>query len=184
MLTELKIVPLSTETKEDFYRVHADGVCGGWCFCSAWWVPTWEGFNERTSQQNRALREELFANQTFDGYIVYINGEPQGWCQVGRRDQFTKLVNQFNLEPDENTWAITCMALPPRYQGLGLAHEILGLIIADLKASGVKRIQAFPKFAPDLPKDEIWTGPLTIFEKAGFKYVTKDERRYVMELIM
>ncbi len=36
------------------------------------------------AQENRALREELFAKQIYDGYLVYIDGEPQGWCQVGQ----------------------------------------------------------------------------------------------------
>ncbi len=181
---EIAIKRLSNENRQDFYQVHSEQICGGWCFCTAWWMTTWEGFGERTSQENRALREELFANQIYDGYVVYINSEPQGWCQVGKRDQFTLLMNQFSLEPDEDTWAITCMALPPQYQGLGLAHKILALIIDDLKSKGVKRLQAYPKIALDLPKEDIWTGPLSIFEKAGFKFIMKDERRFVLELTL
>ena len=37
---EIAIKRLSNENRQDFYQVHSDEVCGGWCFCAAWWVPT------------------------------------------------------------------------------------------------------------------------------------------------
>jgi GNAT superfamily N-acetyltransferase len=179
---KIAIKQLSNENKQDFYRVHNDQVCGGWCFCAAWWVPTWEGFGERTSADNRMLREELFDKQVYDGYIVYLDDVPQGWCQVGKRDQFSHLLNKFALEPDAEVWAITCMAIPERFQGLGLTHKILSLIIDDLRSRGVTRLQAYPKADQNLPKMEIWTGPLSLYLKAGFKVVKADVMHSVLEL--
>ena len=181
---EIAIKRLSAENQRDFYRVHNNQGCGGWCFCSAWWLPTWEGFGDRTSDENRAVREELFEKQIYDGYIVYFDGEPQGWWQVGKRDQFSKVLNKFELEPDPEIWAVTCMAIPARFQGMGLTHKILALIIEDLRSIGVKRLQAYPKAAQDLPKMEIWTGPLSLYMKAGFKVIKADERRPALELIL
>ena len=179
---EIAIRRLSSGNKQDFYRVHSDQVCGSWCFCAAWWLPTWEGFGDRTSAENRAVREELFDKHTYDGYIVYIDDEPRGWCQVGNRDQYPTLLQKFELEPDAQAWAVTCMALPQRFQGMGLTHKILALIIEDLRARGAKRLQAYPKVEPDLPKEDIWTGPLSLYLKAGFKVVKADEKRPVLEL--
>lgn len=179
---KVAIKRLSSEIEQDFYRVHSDQVCGGWCFCAAWWASTWEGFGERTSAENRVVREGLFEKHIYDGYIVYIDEEPQGWCQVGKRDQFHLLLNKFALEPDAEVWAVTCMAIPERFQSLGLTHKILALIIEDLSSRGVKRLQAYPKADPNLPKIENWTGPLSIYLKAGFKVVTADEQHPVLEL--
>jgi GNAT superfamily N-acetyltransferase len=179
---EITIKGLSSGNKQDFYQVHSDQVCGGWCFCAAWWLPTWEGFGERTSAENRAVREELFDKHIYDGYIVYIDDEPHGWCQVGKRDQYPTLLKKFELDLDSETWAVTCMTLPQRFQGMGLTHKILALIIEDLRSSGVKRLQAYPKTDPGLQKEDIWTGPLSLYLKAGFKVVKADEKHPVLEL--
>ena len=48
------------------------------------------------------------------------------------------------------------MALDPKLHGKGLAHEIIALILADLRAHGVTRIQAFPKAGKGLSKTEIF----------------------------
>ena len=179
---KIAIKRLSGENKQDFYRVHSDPVCGGWCFCAAWWLPTWEGFGNRTSAENRAIREELFEKQIYDGYIVYLDDEPQGWCQAGKRDQFPKLLERYSLEPDAEIWAITCMSIPERFQGMGLTHEVLAMIIEDIRSRGVKRLQAYPKADPNLPKEDNWTGPLSLYLKAGFKTLKTDEKRPVLEL--
>ena len=168
---DIKIKQLSSSLKEDFYAVHNDNSCGGWCFCSEWHIPVSEGNRERTTEQNMAIREKLFDDKVYDGYIVYANDVPSGWVQVSLRDDLGKLVNRFALDPDPEMWAITCMALTPKLQGLGLAHQIIRLILDALRVNGVKRIQAFPKASTGLSKEEIWTGPISVFEKAGFVVV-------------
>jgi hypothetical protein len=184
MLTMLEIKRLSKELKQDFYRVHSDDCCGGWCFCAAWHVPTWEGFGDRSAEQNKQFREELFARGIYDGYLVYEEGIPSGWVQVGPRDELIKLVDQFSLQPDPQAWAITCFALTPKIQGKGLSHEIVRLILKDLRQQGVKKVQAFPKDGEGLSKETIWTGPLAVFHKAGFKVIKEDSRRPVLELTL
>jgi hypothetical protein len=91
--------PLSRERVDGFYELHA-GPERGWCSCVAWWVPDWEGFGERTAEENRALREALFARGEYDGYLAYADGRAVGWAQVGRRDRLAKLLSQFSLAPD------------------------------------------------------------------------------------
>jgi GNAT superfamily N-acetyltransferase len=178
----LEIKRLSDELKQDFYRVHSEDCCGAWCFCSAWYVTTWEGFGDRSAEQNRQVREELFAEGVFDGYLVYIDGIPSGWVQVRQRDRFFILLKQFSLTPDKQVWAITCFALAPKLQGKGLSHEIIRLILADLRLQGISKVQAFPKVGEGLSNETIWTGPLTVFLKAGFKVIQEDDHRPVLEI--
>jgi len=178
----LEVRQLSQDLKGDFYRVHSDDCCGGWCFCAAWYIPTWEGFGDRSAEQNRQFREELFAQDISDGYLVYDEGVPCGWVQVAQRDQFDKLLERFSLQPDPQIWAITCMALAPKLQGKGLSHTIVRLIMEDLHLRGIKKVQAFPKIGEGLSKETIWTGPLAVFLKAGFKVIRQDEARPVLEI--
>jgi hypothetical protein len=69
--------------RDDFYRLHSGANDAGLCFCVAWWVPTWYGWGERSAAENRQLRESLCARGEHDGYLLYVDDMPAGWCQPG-----------------------------------------------------------------------------------------------------
>lgn len=165
-----------------FDRFHDAGEDCGWCRCVAWWVPSWHGFSERTSEQNRELREELFASGELDGYLALARGEPVGWCQVGPRDRLAKLTAQFQLEPDPGAWAITCFKVLPSRRRQRVASRMLRAILADLPSRGARRVEAFPRRTPTQDPTELWTGPLEIFSRAGFHVLHDDPQRPVLAL--
>ena len=160
---------MDSSRRDDFYRVHDPAHGTGWCYCVAWWIETWEGWGDRTEAENRNFREELFQKDQYDGYILYVDGQPAGWCQCGRRDRLKKLVSQYDLSPDDNIWAITCFVLLPEYRGKGLTHMMISGVIADLERLGISHVQGFPKREKDLSPGEVWTGPEAVFRKAGFE---------------
>ncbi|MDD2716381.1 MAG: GNAT family N-acetyltransferase [Candidatus Wallbacteria bacterium] len=155
----------------DFYRVHDPENGEGWCNCVAWHLPTWDGWDKRTAKENRELRNKLFSSGEYDGYLLYLDGVPCGWCQTGQRDRLPKLLKAFNLLPDSETWAITCLLIIPSQRGKGLCNAFLSGIVADLKNSGVRKIEAYPKSKSDLAPGDAWMGPLKAFEKAGFQKI-------------
>ncbi len=171
---------LTADRREDFFRVHCDAEGTGWCYCAAWWVETWDGWGERTGEQNRALREALFDRGELDGYLLYEGGRPIAWCQVGLRDRLEKLVAQFELQPDPEAWAITCFAVIPSERRRGAARFLLTEVLRDLRGRGAVRVQAFPKRGVDVP--EMWTGPEELYRRAGFAVVREDESRPVLAL--
>jgi GNAT superfamily N-acetyltransferase len=172
----LKVERMSNERRSDFFKVHCKENGEGWCNCVAWSVPTWDGWGERTAEQNLTLRTELFDRGEFDGYLLYHSGEPVGWCQSGPRDRLSKLAQQYRLEPSPGTWAITCFVLGPKSRGKGFAQLFLKEVVADLFRSGVKHIQGFPKIGEQLDAGETWTGTKRMFETAGFTVERPHER--------
>lgn len=66
------IHPASESTQDEIYEPHSDSNEAAWCFCTAWWTSTWDGFGRRTSEENRALRDELFRTGHYDGYLLQI----------------------------------------------------------------------------------------------------------------
>ncbi len=94
------VVPLDASRCSDFYRIHSPANGSGWCYCVAWYVPTWQGWRQRTAEENRALREDLPQHDRYDGYLLYVDQKPVGWCQCGPRDRFPKLLEQYELTPD------------------------------------------------------------------------------------
>ena len=65
--TNITIKRLSSANEDEFFRVHG----GGPCHCVAWWVPTWEGWSERSAADNARLRRGLFDANVHDGYLIY-----------------------------------------------------------------------------------------------------------------
>jgi len=168
--------------RDDFFRLHAAANDAGWCFCVAWWVPTWEGWGERAAVQNRELREALCERGEYDGYLLYVDGQPAGWCQAGPRDRLAKLARQFQLAPDPAAWAITCFQIAPAYRRQGLAAYLLDEVLHDLHARGVRRVEAFPKRGADLDMGDLWNGPEAMFRAAGFTVARDDPQRPVLAL--
>ena len=169
MITVRRLEPA---LREAFFALHCEANGGGWCNCIAWWVPTWDGWGDRTAEGNRALREELFDRGEYDGYLLFVEeggGEqPVGWCQVGPRDRLTKLARQFALEPAPDTWAITCFFVAPAYRRQGLVRELVQQVLRDIAQRGAREVEAFPKLGDDLDAEDLWTGPRALLEAEGF----------------
>ncbi len=181
---KIEVCRLDPSRHVDFYRVHSEENGAGWCFCVAWWTPTWDGWGERTADENQRLREDLFADGHDDGYLLYVDGDPVGWCQCGVRDRLTKLTNRFKLDPDPSAWAITCFHIKPSLHGQGLAHRFLAGVLDDLKRRGAAWVQAFPRRGERLPVDDVWTGPEALFRGAGFQLEEDDGKYPIYKLIL
>jgi GNAT superfamily N-acetyltransferase len=180
----IEVHRLSPSRRGDFFRLHNEVNGCGWCCCVAWWVPTWEGWGERTAEDNRALRQALFARGEDDGYLLYRDGLPAGWVQAGPRDRLTHLTTDYGLEPDGEVWAITCFLVAPDARRRGLARQLLAASLEDLRRRGVRRVQAFPRRGHDLPPEDMWRGPEATFLEAGFAVVRDDSRRPVLSLTL
>ena len=148
----------------------------------AWWVPTWDGWGERTEEQNRALRGELCGRGEYDGYLLYVDGSPLGWCQVGPRDRLEKLTRQFKLAPDPATWAVTCFMIAPDHRRTGMATFLLQEALRDLRGRGIKRVEAYPKRGEDLEAGALWTGPESMYRAAGFSVSRDHQSRPILML--
>ena len=183
MVAQWEVRCFGPDTREAFYRLHGSfalpdhpGEEAGWCFCAAWWVPTWDAWGERTAAQNRQVREGLCARGEYDGYLLFVDQEPAAWCQVGRRDRLAKLVESLGLDKDPEVWAITCFMVAPRYRRQGLASCLLKEVLSDLVSRGVKRVEAYPKRGEPTGEGELWTGPEAMYRAAGFELAREHER--------
>ena len=180
-MTAIAVRRLTPASVADFWSLHRDEDGCGWCYCVAWWVPTWKAFPDRSADDNRALREDLFARGEHDGYVLTVDGDPAGWCQCGPRDRLPQIRTMYTLDPEPDVWAATCFVLRPKYRGRGLGHALLAGVIDDLRARGVARVQGFPKPGRH-DAGEVWTGPEGVFARAGFTVVAQSPRGPVVEL--
>jgi GNAT superfamily N-acetyltransferase len=171
---DIRVVPLDNSLRDDFYRVHSEEYGHNWCYCVAWWIPTWHGWEHRMAEQNRMMREQLFEVEEYDGYLLYDGDKPIGWCQVGPRDRLKKLIIEYKLPNDSDIWAVTCFFIAPGYREIGLGSYMLSEILIDLKKRGVRYVQGFPRRGKKLKVEDLWTGPESYFVKNGFKLERDD----------
>jgi GNAT superfamily N-acetyltransferase len=172
---------LSRRNEDEFYRVHCDATGNGWCHCVAWWVRTWEGWGERTVEQNAELRRRLLEEGVHDGYLIYADGALAGWCQAWQRDAFAKLQAQFSLPSDDDAWMIGCVLILPAHRGQGVAASALSQIVADLRLRGARSVDAYPKRGAE-KAGELWNGPESTYLRLGFQVARDDPKRPVLRL--
>jgi GNAT superfamily N-acetyltransferase len=181
---EIVVERLRPGLEDAFLALHCDANDAGWCRCVAWWVPTWEGWGERTVEENLALRITLFERGEHDGLLALAAGEPVGWCQLGRRDRLVKLVAQLELTPDSSVWAVSCFLVAPAWRGRGVARALLDAAVKDARAAGASRLEGYPRTAADLDAADAWTGVVPLFEGAGFERVGEAGPRTVVSLVL
>ena len=173
----LTVHRLESSRHPDFFRLHTEANGCGWCFCVAWWVPTWDGWGDRTAEVNRALRLALFDQGQDDGYLLYDDAEPVGWTQVGPRDRLAKLVAEYRLAQEPRVWAITCLLLAPHVRGRGWARLLLRELLLDLARRGIEVVEAYPRRGQGLDAGAVWTGPEALFVELGFELAQDHPRR-------
>ncbi len=178
----LELHPLDREREADFYALHSPACDAGWCQCVAWYLDSWEKFPERSAEENRALRAELFARGEHDGFLGYLEGAPVLWIQALPRDRLPRLAREFALEPDPGAWGITCILVHPRERRRGLARRALPLLLDLLGAAGAARVEAYPKCGDGLDALDLWNGPEAIYREAGFEARGNGMGRRVMVL--
>jgi GNAT superfamily N-acetyltransferase len=176
---EFTVSRLDPDSRSDFYKVHSADYGHDWCFCCAWHLNSWDGFPERTAEENRSLREELMADGGYDGYLLYAYEEPVGWMQVVPRDSLPLLRKSFGLKPDPGAWALSCLFIAPDYRRKGLSERFLKLVLDDLHKRGAKRVEAYPK-SGEFDPVEHWRGAESVFLRNGFAPVKETENWKVL----
>ena len=179
---DLRLEPLTKEREADFLALMARDEHGGQCWCSAWWVPTWEEYVAQSPEEHRAVRDDVFGRDVHDGYLGYVDGAPVGWAQAGPRDDLPKIAETFSLEPDPDAWAISCFMVLAPYRGQGLGRRLFTGVLDELRERGVVAVEGYPLHGTGHPAEDVWTGPESLYVAAGFAEMTRGPRRVVYRL--
>lgn len=176
---KIEVRPFGPAGAQDFFALHSTPP--GECFCAYWWQEPGDDWSKLTAQDNRARREGLLARGEYDGYLAYADGRVAGWCQVGRRDRLGHLRRRMKLDADSEVWAVSCFYILPEMRRHGVATKLLDHVLRDLKAKGVRTVEAYPRRGPALTVDDMWNGPEAMLERAGFEVVREDPERPVFQ---
>ncbi len=179
-MTHYKFKEVTSELWGDFEKLFGEnGACGG-CWCQSWRIPQggilWEA--TKGARAKRTMKY-LFKNNMVTGLLAYDGDKPVGWCSYGPRTDFprTERMKAYRRDDIANVWSLNCFFIDKKYRRTGLAREILGAALKFMKKRKVKIVEAYPvpltKDGKQLPAAFAYTGPLKIFEEAGFEIIQR-----------
>lgn len=150
------------------------GACGG-CWCMLWRAP-YGGARFAADQgepNRRALLDGIAAGRVH-GVLALRDGAPVGWASVGPKADFPYFARSRVLHdpaPDPRTWSVTCLFVPARERGAGIATALLRGAVALARRAGAARLEGYPvePRAGRVPAAFAWTGVPALFAAVGFR---------------
>jgi len=185
---KVQIRPLSPERAEDFFQFfdhvafsdHPEWGCG--CYCCFFHATDADAWEKRTDEENRAEARAMILAGTMRGLLAYDRQKPIGWCHYDQLKNLpgTKLFRAGLATDDPESAAIVCFTVAQGWRGQGVATKLLEAALADLKAQGVKRVEAYPVTADD-SQEHNYPGPLALYLKLGFTVVKETAEGTLVE---
>ena len=195
------IKPLTEELTADYFdfldnRAFTDNSPWGGCYCTSWQMTKEEEKTELLDQMEedfsygdenfiRVLREIVMrqiASKALQGYLAYADGVSIGWCNANDKASFpAESANGFRLyaPAEKREKAVVCFEIAPEYRGKGIATALLNRVVSDAKADGYIAVEGFPQVHSERFEWD-YTGPVSLFEKAGFTAITKQDGSIIM----
>ena len=183
MSDALTIRPLTPEYRDDFLAVMGPaGACYG-CWCTYFRLPP-KARAAMTGDEKRDLMLGKIEAGPPPGLLLYLDGEPQGWMQIGPRADVPQWNNPRRSSTplpdapadDPAVWAITCFFLRPKARGRGLSHAMVEAGIDHARAQGARVLEASPMDQAKQSKSVgLFVGSTAVFERAGFATVARQK---------
>jgi GNAT superfamily N-acetyltransferase len=124
------------------------------------------------------------------GLLAYDDEVPVGWVAVEPRPAYVRIVNAGVGKAEDpeaaDVWVVSCFVVRVGHRRKGVAHALLASAVDHARVHGARVVEAFPVAAgPGVSSAELYHGPLSAFEAAGFEVVDRpSERRAVVRLAL
>lgn len=175
----VEVRPVTPERWDDLLRVFGPNGARGGCWCMVWRLPSTE-LRRTPAAERRDRLEALVAEGTPTGLLAYVDGDPVGWCSVGPRETFGRLVRSRTLPPpdEEPAWAITCFYVRAGFRRRGIASALVHGAIAHASKSGAAALDGYGgRNTEDKPAS---SGGVGLFRAAGFREVPSGSTYYTV----
>ena len=186
-MDELTICPATPDRWEDLERLFGPHGAYGNCWCT-WWILRAKEWGATPPGARREILRDLVADGAEPGLLAYLEGEPVGWCAVGPRERYARMMSPrsrtFRPLDDEPSWMINCFFIARPARGRRVATALLAAAVEYAFAHGAERIEAYPidPVAQAPTTDNLFVGYLPAFLAAGFVEVARAGNRPVVRL--
>ena len=157
------------------------GPRGGTPVTSHCWCQYWHTRGKGYWDNGHRARLEQQLRSGIPALLAYAGGEPVGWCRLGPRESFERLVHSKKLAPvdDEPVWSLVCFYVHPTAKRQGVASVLLDAAVGLAAKAGAPALEAYAA-KPHHPNIDSYTGYLPMFLRAGFEPVGAGGRRTIV----
>jgi GNAT superfamily N-acetyltransferase len=193
----VSFVPANQASWEDLQTVFGSRGYAASCQCQrirlgdrVWW-------NMPREERAHRLREETDCghpeSDRTSGLVAYLDGEPVGWCSVGPRTGYRRLMNspipwvgRREDKADEGVWTLACFATRAGYRKRGVTYALAAAAVDFARRRGAQALEGYPMITQpgqEIPWGEVNVGTYKVFAAAGFVEVSRpSHRRAVMRV--
>jgi GNAT superfamily N-acetyltransferase len=180
----MEIVPVTADRWDDLLALFGTNGAYSNCWCT-WWILTGKEFGEARPEERREILEGLVLSDQEPGLLAYRDGRPVGWCAVGPRQRYTRMMSNRSLvykPPDElaGGWVINCFYIHRSERGNGVATALLDAAVEFAFKNNATAIDAYPLADTSHGSASLYVGTRSMFEGAGFEEIDRIKERPVM----
>ncbi len=203
-LTIRRLTPDLAEAFFDFFdnRAFSDNSPYYPCYCNAFQLTpqqlsaevfdradSFGGGQEGFRLALRACAERMVKEGILKGYLAFDGENAVGWCNANDKRAYVR-VGEFDPSRDaqpipsaggeQSILSVVCFEIAPDRRGQGIASALLARVCEDAERDGYDVVEAYPLLR-DSREPLDFTGPLHLYEKAGFVPVLRDGRTQLMQ---
>lgn len=155
------------------------------CHCQYWHFTgdknAWLDRLFHAPELNRNAFSESIATAEAElrGVVALHAGQAVGWLKLVPAERVPKLYDQrlYRGLPAlsgarDGVLTIGCLLVDEEFRRRGVAQALVREAIAIAQARGARAIEAFPRRSEQAGPAELWLGPFSVFERAGFQIVS------------
>ena len=180
---DIEIRPLTKDLQDDYLflfdnMIHKENPDWSKCYCNDY---HFLGDVETcTHEASRAMIINRINENELQGYLVFEDDKPIGWCNANNRSNYQRLLRDYDLidNPDDKVYSIVCFLIHPDYRRKGITQKILEKIISDYSNTDYDYIESYPKKGGSNTSN--FNGALELYKKNDFKIYKEHDTYYVM----
>jgi GNAT superfamily N-acetyltransferase len=167
------------------------------CYCRYWhFTGTSNAWLDRTAHRSDDNRGEMLRalashSDEMSGVVALEGERAIGWMKVAPAVAVPKLYAQrlyrglscFEGER-EGVFAIGCILVDPACRRSRVAESMLDRAVTTVRERGGRALEAFPRRTEDISDAQAWTGPFSLYARAGFRVVHDFAPYPVMRLVL
>jgi GNAT superfamily N-acetyltransferase len=166
----VRFLPLTPERWADLDLLFGEHGAYGGCWCM-WWRLTSQQFQKQVGRANKVAFKKIVDSGEIPGILVYVRGQPAGWCSLGPREQFGRLERSPVLKKvdDRRVWSLVCYYVDKLYRRQRLMEQLTVAAIEYAESQGAGILEAYPvEMAGRFKPAQAYTGVAPVLRKLGF----------------
>ncbi|MFX1412834.1 MAG: GNAT family N-acetyltransferase [Promethearchaeota archaeon] len=181
---ELEIKRLSVDLINDFLYFFdeigfADNPDWADCYCQFYhFKGSREDWAKTTKEQNRNASKELILSGNMQGFLVYSDGKPIGWCNANSKENYQYQIYEEPVKTTEKIASIVCFLISSLHRKKGVATLLLKYICQYFKDKNYDYIESYPRKNAKSDAHN-YHGTYSMYHSQGF-YVEKELKHFLV----